>query len=243
MITLPQHSEANQALGEAAVALNVIGVNAADYLPGREASGASENRYELAGWSSNGGEVLLVDSPLRGQHQQRNIALAIAAALSLRNTYGYKIEISHMERGIRETRWPGRLELLPAQPARPAILLDVAHNPAGAWTLRAAVGRMGFEGSRVLIFGCMRDKALDEIAQILFPIFDYVYLTALPSPRAASVLELAEAAGRTGASYTECVDPDAALRAAIKSVDAEPGTLVVACGSVVLVGALRSLLL
>jgi len=247
MITLPQHPEANQALGEMAVALNVRGVNAAEYLPGRSSSfepgsGSGWNRYELTGLPEIADAVLLVDSPLRGQHQQRNVALAIAAAISLRNTHSYKIERSHIERGIRETRWPGRLELLPAEPARPAVLLDVAHNPAGAWTLRAAVGQMGLEGPCALIFGCMRDKALDEMAQILFPIFDHIYLTALPSPRAASIAELVEAAGHTGASHTEFADPGAALDAAIQSAGAQPGSLIVACGSVVLIGALRSLL-
>jgi len=242
MITLPQHPEANQALGEVAVALNVRGVNAADYLPGRQGSGAGENRYELAGWPGSVGKVILVESPLRGQHQQRNIALAIAAALSLSNTHGYTIQVCHIEQGIRETQWPGRLELLPAKPARPSVLLDVAHNPAGAWTLRAAVGQLAFGGPRLLIFGCMRDKALGEMAQILFPIFDQVFLTALPSPRAASTMELAEAAERTGASCSEHLDPEAALDAAIRSAGGKPDALIVACGSVVLIGALRSLL-
>ena len=93
LITLPQHPEANQAIGEAAVALNVRGLNAADYLPGREplapharlatdqlrAAPLAPNHYTL----TFNHKTLHVRSPLAGQHQQRNIALAIAAAVEL----------------------------------------------------------------------------------------------------------------------------------------------------------------
>ena len=81
LVTLPQHPEANAAIGEAAVRLNVRGVDAARCLPPMRAqglgaaSGLARNKYELA----IDGEVIRVDSPLAGQHQQRNLALAIAA--------------------------------------------------------------------------------------------------------------------------------------------------------------------
>jgi dihydrofolate synthase/folylpolyglutamate synthase len=243
MITLPQHPEANQVLGEIAVALNVRGVNAAEYLPGREASAAVENHYELTSWLGSDGEPLVVDSPLRGQHQQRNLALAIAAAQELRISRGYNISREQIQQGIRGTHWAARLEFVESQPGRPSILLDVAHNPAGAWALRAAISQIETPGSRVLIFGCMRDKALTEIAQILFPVFDHVYLTDLPSPRSATAAELTAAAERTGAASTVCAGPQEALAEALKAASTRPATLLVAAGSVVLVGALRALLL
>ncbi len=242
MITLPQHPEANRALGEVAVSLQVRGVNAADYLPGREASAASENHYELTDWPGSDGRPLTVDSPLRGQHQQRNLALALAAALELRTSHGYKVDDEQIERGITQTHWSGRLELFPRQPGRPAILLDVAHNPAGAWTLRAALSQIEATGPRLLLFGCMRDKAVVEMAQILFPIFDRVYLTDLPSPRAATAFELVAAAERTGTSSVPCADPRSALLAAVEACSTSADALIVAAGSVMVVGTLRSLL-
>ncbi len=243
MITLPQHPEANQVLGEVAVALNVRGVNAAEYLPGREASAASENHYELTYWPGSDGEPLVVDSPLRGQHQQRNLALAIAAAQELRISHGYNISREQIQHGIRGTHWAARLEFVQPQLGHPSILLDVAHNPAGAWALRAALNQIETPGLRFLIFGCMRDKALSEMAQILFPVFDHVYLTGLLSPRAATAAELAAAADRTGVASTVCADPQVALAAALGATSTRSGTLVVAAGSVVLVGALRSVLI
>ena len=245
MITLPQHPSANQALGEIAVPLEVRGINAAEYLPGRERLLSSENRYVLAGWPGSEGEQLQVNSPLAGQHQQRNLALAIAATFELRAHHGYSISLSAIEQGIRDTEWGGRLERIQTHTASgsPTILLDVAHNPAGAWTLRSAVSQLEGEGPRLLIFGCMRDKALGEMAQILFPLFDHIFLTELASPRAASLDELAAVAERTGAASTRCADPGTALALAQAAAGASPDALIVAAGSVVLVGALRSALL
>jgi dihydrofolate synthase / folylpolyglutamate synthase len=78
MITLPQHPEANQALGEVAVSLNVRGVNAGSYVPvHNHPEQYTRNRYPL----SVMGELIGIDSPLAGAHQQRNLALAIAAAV------------------------------------------------------------------------------------------------------------------------------------------------------------------
>ena len=73
MITLPQHPEANQVLGEVATELGVRGVSAVPYMP---AAGA-KRPYSIAAL----GATIEVDSPLAGAHQQRNVALAIAAAV------------------------------------------------------------------------------------------------------------------------------------------------------------------
>jgi dihydrofolate synthase/folylpolyglutamate synthase len=238
LVTLPQHPEANQALGEVALSLDVRGINAAEYLPGRAASSSTENRYTV----QLDGQSIEVDSPLRGQHQQRNLALAIAAAVELRNSNDYIISNASIAAGISNTDWPGRLELIEASGL--SLLLDVAHNPAGAWALRAALSQIDTPGPRLLLFGCMRDKAVAEIAHILFPVFDHVWLLELPSPRTASAGELAAAAERTGASYSVVPTPAAALEAArhyVTPIGTNPG-LIVASGSVLLVGALRDLL-
>src|ERR1700679_3909612 len=195
LITLPQHPDANQAIGEAAASLNLRAISAANFIPHHPprpsppASGEPiiesspplpRNHYAV----TLHGEPIEVDSPLPGHHQQRNIALAIAAADELRNLNGdnlghsktrnyggYKIPNAAIEAGIRNTRWPGRLEPL-TFPEGPSILLDVAHNPAGAWTLRAAIAQLPESQPRTLLFSCLRDKNLKEMSQILFPLFD-----------------------------------------------------------------------
>lgn len=265
LVTLPQHPEANQAIGEVAMELDVNGVNAAEYLPtrvadrgfavaeGREAPTLSaglmrRNRYELA----VGGETLEVRSPLAGQHQQRNIALAIAAAAELRNKHGYNIRDRAIESGIASTQWPGRLELLPyhvGSDLNRDVLLDVAHNPAGAWTLRAAIADLPEQLPRTLLFSCLRDKDLKAMAQILFPLFDrtggraadHIVFAPIANPRAADLEELLAAAK----TLQVPAHPAATVREALALAQAltPAAGLIVATGSVYLVGEVRDLVL
>ena len=234
MVTLPQHPEANSALGEVATALEVRGVNAAEYIPLRTTQTADgRNRYSL----QVQGKPILVDSPLAGQHQQRNLALAIAVAMELSNNHGYKLDTTAIEAGIRDTRWPGRMEQFAAANGA-KILLDVGHNPAGAWALRSVLSDLEDPKPKTLIFGCLRDKAIQEITQILFPLFDCVLLTPVDSPRSASLEELTAAAAVTGSTFEACNDTHAALERAQKLTPASG--LIVGTGSVYLVGKLRA---
>ncbi len=241
LITLPQHPEANQAIGEAAVALDVRGVNAAEYVPAPGAVPRSglRNRYSVTVL----GESIEVDSPLAGAHQRRNIALAVAAAAELSNHHGYRITPAQIAKGIRQTKWPGRLEQVP-MPDRAGLLLDVAHNPAGAWALRSALSALeeesGRPAQRLLIFGCMKDKAIGEMAQILFPLFDRVIAVPVLSPRSAAPQVLLDAAAGTGVPASAAADGAQALRQAWAQVP--PDGLIVVAGSVCLVGEIRPLL-
>ncbi len=261
LITLPQHPEANQAIGEAAASLDLHAINAAAFIPTRTAEQLStaigRNQYTL----SLEGQPLQVDSPLPGQHQQRNLALAIAASVELSSTLSgstrdhkarLPITISDIEAGIRETHWPGRLELLSLGVAKSStgganeLLLDVAHNPAGAWTLRAALAQLPEDRPRTLIFSCLRDKNLTEISRILFPLFDsspggerphdHIILAPIANPRAADVEELLKAAQALDVPAHAAPHLDAALAQARAITPA--GGLIVATGSVYLVGEL-----
>ena len=267
LITLPQHPEANQAIGEAAATLNLTAISAANFVP-HLAPRSSENemrafepgtplpanRYTV----TLDGQPLEVDSPLSGHHQQRNLALAIAAANYLRNLesykssqkeisrnrISYKIDNSAIETGIRNTRWPGRLELF-TFPEGQSLLLDVAHNPAGAWTLRAAIADLPEAQPRTLVFSCLRDKDLREMSQILFPLFDssadrpydHILFAPIDNPRAASLDELLAAARALDIPAQAAPDLPAALALARELTPANG--LILATGSVYLVGEVR----
>jgi len=289
LITLPQHPEANQAIGDAAT-LELHAISAANFTPPAEkltsqtraahvptgvipseAAQAAQprtprispearqaflprNRYSL----TVAGQPLHVDSPLIGQHQQRNIALAIAAAEELRNPTGYnmlksnpksyKISTTDIERGIRSTCWPGRLELLSQEGAAP-LLLDVAHNPAGAWTLRSVIAHLPESQPRTLIFSCLRDKDLREMAQILLPLFDssadrpldHVIFAPINSPRASSLEDLAAVARDLEIPAATAATLPEALAEGRRLTPADG--LIVATGSVYLIGELRTLAL
>lgn len=230
MITLPQHPEANQVLGEVATELDVRGVNAAAYVP--DAGIAGRYRIEVLG------EEMVVDSPLTGEHQHRNIALAIAAAVELKRGYGFPITPAGVAQGIRETRWPGRLERIERDAQE--WILDVAHNPAGAWALRAGLRDiLGEKRGRALIFSCLRDKPAAEMAQILFPLFEHVILAPIHSARAASMEDLLAAAKATGTPAVAAESVSDAMRLARE--EAQAGAVVIS-GSVYLVGEARSML-
>jgi dihydrofolate synthase/folylpolyglutamate synthase len=259
LVTLPQHPEANQAIGEIATALHVRAINAADYIPPRTHGNGnteqgndplSRNRYAVILPGTTPPRLLQVDSPLTGQHQQRNIALAIAAAEALRNNFSYSISDAAIEAGIRNTRWPGRLELLPGAPE---ILLDVAHNPAGAWTLRAAIAQLPESRPRTLIFSCLRDKDLTEMTRILLPLFDssadgspprprdHIIFAPIDSPRAASVESLLAAAHELNIPAHAAPHIAGALAQARQVTP--PDGLILATGSIYLIGELRQLAL
>jgi len=183
LVTLPQHPEANQVIGEVATSLSVLGISAVPFLPAtavadRETPPAigevahSTYKVEVLG------KEIEVDSPLHGAHQHRNVALAIAAAVELAISHGFPITPKSIAEGIQKTRWPARLEEINTASGEPAAtkwILDVAHNPAGAWALRAGLREMHPDQQmETLIFSCLRDKPVLEMAQILFPLFQRV---------------------------------------------------------------------
>ena len=242
LITLSQHPQVNQVLGEVAMELNVTGVNAAQYMPQQNAVPWSAP-YAL---SILGAEVNVLPS-LVGAHQHRNVALAIAGAVELCNRHGYKLDSNAVATGVSATRWAGRLERFSMGSAGADVWIDVAHNPAGAWTLRAAlnaqseISESSTAVSRTLVFGCMKDKSYAEMAQILFPVFDRVVVTPVDSPRTAPAEELFALAQKLGTPVTAARDAVDALRLALKQTP--PNGIVVCAGSIYLAGPLRAELL
>src|SRR5271154_19934 len=183
VVTLPQLPEANDVIGNAILDAGARAVNAVPFVPpvspgsGQYLVAAAERtptkgarqRYSLTVL----GKEIVVDSALVGRHQLRNLALAIAAAAELHkqdieNQGISQITPETIAEGIRETRWPGRFQVVPAAGDNPEYVLDVAHNPAGAWALRSTLSATYQEGREItLVFGVMRDKAMREITEIL----------------------------------------------------------------------------
>src|SRR5262249_25553793 len=139
-----------------------------------------------------------------------------------------------IERGIRETHWPGRFQVIPASVSSPEIVLDVAHNPAGAWALRSALSERYDERSLIFVFGAMRDKAIAEMTEILFPLAEHVIATYPDNPRAAWPEEIRNAAKRTSVEVKTIAD----VKTALDYARALAGTkaIVVVTGSIYLVG-------
>ena len=171
---------------------------------------------------------------LPGRFQIRN-ALTAAIAARLLAERGFPVPDSAVELGIATANWPGRLERLSTQPD---LYLDGAHNPAGAREL-LKFWKENYDGRRIfLVYGAMRDKAVDEISGLLFPHATAVILTEPHQPRAISATLLAEMTPHDAKETIVVRDPDQALESALER--AGPQDAVFVTGSLYLVGELRS---
>jgi dihydrofolate synthase/folylpolyglutamate synthase len=139
-----------------------------------------------AEWLADG-SVIQLQIPLAGKFQVRN-ALTAAAAAKLLMERGFALNAAAIERGISSVQWPGRLERVAEHPD---VYLDGAHNPAAARELRAFWDERLAGRRIILVYGAMRDKAVDEIAGVLFPRAEHVILTQPHQSRAISADVLA----------------------------------------------------
>lgn len=256
VVTLPQSPEANNVIGEVVLQRNARAVNAAQYVPPVSPKAENYARVEKHLTAKNAkcadksatisvyplqvmGREIQVETLLIGRHQLRNVALSISAAEEL-STYGLPITADSIERGIRQTHWPGRFQVLPARNDRPEFVLDVAHNPAGAWALRSTLSSCYEDRRLIFVFGAMRDKAIGEIAEILFPLAERVIATMPRNPRSATPEEIREAAARTDSDIEPASDVASALARAQNLAGTDK--VVVITGSIYLVGeAMRAL--
>lgn len=170
---------------------------------------------------------------LHGRHQHDNAAVAVAVLDAL----GIPVPDAAVRAGLADAIWPARLERF--QWGGADVLLDAAHNPAGARALAAYLGEIGWTDV-TLVFGAMRDKDVRRILEPLLPFCAHIICTTAPNPRALGAAEIAgllpRPANRSVAS--EAVDdPAAALAHA-----ARLGRPVVAAGSIFLIGPLRDIL-
>jgi dihydrofolate synthase/folylpolyglutamate synthase len=165
---------------------------------------------------------------LRGEHQVDNTAVAIRLAELL------QIPSPAIVAGISSATHPGRLELIQR---RPAILLDGAHNPAGCQSLRDYLDAFA-PRPLTLVFGAMRDKQIEQIGEILFPIAELLVLTPIQNPRSASIETLAAVADRFAKGRVMKAQSSLqALRIATETTP--PDGLICIAGSLYLIGELR----
>ena len=172
---------------------------------------------------------------LRGRYQADNAAAAIEAA-ELLNDGGFPIPRDAMLKGLREVSWPGRLELIDD---RPRLLLDGAHNPAGASALRTYLDEFWLVPI-TLVFGAMSDKDIDRMAGQLFDVARTIVLTRVKDGRAADNARLGTAALRSSRNVIFAETVSQALSWA-RSVT-PPDGLVCVAGSLHLVGEVKRLM-
>jgi dihydrofolate synthase/folylpolyglutamate synthase len=231
-------AEQNARLVEPLAAYDISRLHAED---GFYRFGAVPRRVDASGANPAPARAIEIRLPLAGRFQVSNALTAIATA-HLLSERGFPVDDAAIATGLATVRWPGRLERLPPAGVggakdSPAVYLDGTHNPAGAREL-VSFWEEHFAGRRIhLVYGTMRDKAVDEVAGLLFPRAATVILTESRQPRSLSAEALAAMAGHLASSVEIIPDPGAALERAIEV--AAPGDVVFAAGSLYLVGDLH----
>jgi dihydrofolate synthase/folylpolyglutamate synthase len=174
--------------------------------------------------------------PLAGKHQVANAALALGA-IELIEEAGFRVDEHAVTKGLRETRWEGRLELLQQSPM---LLVDGAHNPAGVATLCRAL-KNDFSGHRViLVFGVLGDKNYRAMVKMLFPFASQVILTQPSSDRSLPLDVLLTSALYCHEDVRVIEKPGDALQFALSHAAADD--LVCVAGSLYLVGEIKKIL-
>lgn len=241
-----EHPAAQQVATARAAELGapVVDVDAEYWAEDAKASGFG--RYEFTACAADGFRLRLSPS-LRGAFQVRNALAAVATARTLARLrqgfgglgrrpgqQGWAIESEAIVTGVASANWPGRLELVRREPL---VFLDGAHNPAGArQVLRFWEAHLA--GRRIhLIYGTVREKAVGEIAELLFPYAASVTLTEPASPRAASAETLLHLARSLNSNVRVERSPARALELALEATARED--VVFVAGSLFLVGDCR----
>jgi dihydrofolate synthase / folylpolyglutamate synthase len=232
VVIAEQRHEASEVLLSKAVELGSPLIEAASAFT-IESLQMNEGRVRATLRENATAQLIQVAPQLAGRFQSQNALNAISAARVLRSR-GFEIPGSAIEHGIATAVWPGRIEKVHSDPD---IYLDGAHNPSAARELAAFLDE-NFATRRVtMIFGALRDKAVDEIAGVLFPHAAHVIFTEPRIPRAISTAQLAEIASHHAASFETIPSAEQALDTALAK--AAPNDAIFVTGSLYLVGQLR----
>jgi len=165
--------------------------------------------------------------PLAGRHQIENAQTAIAACRAL------GISDAVIARGVAKASWPGRLEVIQRDPT---FVLDGAHNPSGAAALAAHIGEFYSRSPVWMVYGAMRDKAIEEVTAQLFPLADRLIVTAPNFPRALRPQAILDLCPHPNAVIAETV---AEARALAQRAPADAAVFFT--GSLFLVGEMKAL--
>jgi dihydrofolate synthase/folylpolyglutamate synthase len=158
-----------------------------------------------------------------------NAATAVATLDVLRQR-GFEVPTEAVHDGLRQARWPGRMEILSRDPL---VITDCAHNPYSAQVLADALREWFPERRWTLIFGASADKDIAGVLEALLPISSYVIVTRSDHPRALAPVKLADIVADLGGGAEISVGVEKALQHGLAAASPHDGVLVT--GSIFLV--------
>ncbi|WP_374336030.1 bifunctional tetrahydrofolate synthase/dihydrofolate synthase [Leeia sp.] len=187
-----------------------------------------ENQWEC--WCEGRAFHSLPIPALRGSYQLANAAAALAAITQLNARL--PVSMGAVRRGLLEVELPGRFQVLPG---RPAVVLDVGHNPHAARALVQNLSQMGYFERTFAICGMMQDKDQLAVLQAMQPQVDHWLFCDLPPPRGAKAETLQALASQSSGKASVFTSPEAAWQFAQR--EAGERDRIVVFGSFVTVGA------
>ena len=173
---------------------------------------------------------------LGGPHQIINATTALGA-MEILDDLGYRVSSDAMTEGLKEVAWPGRLEMVCSSPK---VVLDGAHNPAGALVLKESLEKEFQYRHLILLIGMMKDKDVKSILHLLAPLADRLILTRPHTDRAAIPTLLKKALGRNGKRAEIVEDFEKAIEKGLSMTKEED--LLCITGSLYTVGEARAYL-
>ncbi|MEW9898571.1 bifunctional tetrahydrofolate synthase/dihydrofolate synthase [Chitinivorax sp. PXF-14] len=153
--------------------------------------GFTRQELQWAFWGRQGKHLSLPFPALRGAYQLGNACAALAALDELRALL--PVGVGDIKRGLLQVDWPGRFQVMPG---RPAVVLDVGHNPHAARALVASLKTMGYFEHSYAVFAMLGDKDIDSVVEIVKDQFDHWFVGSLQGPRTITASALAEVLAR-----------------------------------------------
>lgn len=190
--------------------------------------------FSLEGQSFSYGDLKDLRIPLAGEYQMKNAAVVLETVKVLQ-ARGWRVTEEHIRRGLANTRWPARFEVLQKDPV---FIVDGGHNPHGIRATAQSLERL-FPGRKfTFVTGVMADKDVESILGLIVPLADQFFTVRPDNPRAMSADELARRISAMGVKATAC---DSVAHGVQRAIQAEgPDGVAVALGSLYMSGEVRA---
>ena len=186
-----------------------------------------------------------VEISMVGRHQAENLKTALATLEILRKSGAVKLDREALYEGLKRARQPGRFEVIGGSGPnaddrrKPVVIIDGAHNEAGAQALQETMAQH-FAGKKILLVaGILADKEIDSIVKFLTKITDHIIVTEPDNPRKLVAEKLAEHVAEFGVAAEVVSDVEAAVHRAKALADGYD--VILFAGSLYLIGDVRRL--
>jgi dihydrofolate synthase/folylpolyglutamate synthase len=232
---IPLITAAKQPVALAVIKERCLALNVPCYRVGQQIKVRSQGKYHFS-YQGLKWRLENLHLPLAGRHQLLNAATALGALEVLEHLGHLHLTTAQVREGLKNTRWPGRLEWYSEQPP---VLLDGAHNNAGIVALRKALQEEYTFKRLILVLGIMADKDLRGMLHKLAPLAEHIILTRPKYERAAEPEALRKMAGEFAARTELIRSVRQALKRAITLATSED--LVVVTGSLYFIGEVKEI--